>query len=192
MRLIFISVYIALLFFFICCTASADRCDIVAGAAKSNISLIPPPSQGPSEFTFGSLEFAIDMNDKFRITDQLKAKYWFYQGAHYYDNGYYELALSCANTAIERYNRDSNCWTLKGASLYMLGRYSEAIDSCDKAIDLKPTNARAWHTKGIALYSLGRYKEAVRSCNSALEIDPSDTKAWEYRRMACNSLGCQD
>lgn len=192
MRSKLISGYVAILFMLVCCISLADKCDIVAGDVSNETRLVSPPSGDVPSIPFSLIEFIIDVGDKLRVGDQLKAKYWYYKGANYYDNGYYELALSCANTAIDRYDRNSDCWTLKGASQYMLGRYSEAIDSCDKAIILKPTNARAWHTKGIALYSSGRYKEAVRCCNRALELDPSDTKAWEYRRMACGALGCID
>lgn len=205
MRLIYNSVCAATLFFFICCIALADRCDVVAGDVNSNIGGALPPSGGAS-FLAGLIpDIPTIIKQANKISSQGDAINWYNKGVDFYNKGDYDLALSCANTSISSYANSncelcdlfklydpSNCWTLKGASLYMLGSYSAAIDSCDKAINITPTNARAWHTKGIALYRLGRYKEAVRSCNRALEIDPSDTKAWDYRKMACNALGCTD
>jgi tetratricopeptide (TPR) repeat protein len=174
-------------------TASADQCDVVAGEVTvddMNHPMSPSGSTGTGIDPFGAFLVLIDVNDKLNITDQMWAIYWYYEASDYYDNGHYQLALACADTSIERYDRNSQSWTLKGASLYMLGRYNESIECCDEAIHQNPKDGRAWHTKGIALYRLGRYKEAVRSCNRAIEIDPYDFKASQYRQLACAALGC--
>ncbi len=42
----------------------------------------------------------IDVDDKYRILDQIRARYWYYEATDYYDNEHYELALACADISI--------------------------------------------------------------------------------------------
>lgn len=178
-------------------TASADKCDVVAGCYANESEIGPVAPCGSTggiilgvELLTSIVDLAKEVDETFDLYDKYESGRCYEQATYHYDNGHYELAFFWANKSIEIYHLNSDSWTLRGASLYMLGRYSESIDSCNQSIRLNPDDARAWHTRGIALYRLGQYKEAVCSCNNALVIDPIDSKASEYRRLACAALGC--
>ena len=114
---------------------------------------------------------------------------WGNLGAHYLNQGRYEEALPCLETANSLYADSPGQWHCIGRVYEELGRDDEAVAAFRRAVALAPGHARAWRRLGILLMKRRDFAGAGAAFDRLLALQPDLAEAWFSRAICAYHTG---
>ncbi len=103
--------------------------------------------------------------------------------------GYYPLALTWFDKALELYPNYPDALANRGMALHQLGRAVEALAAFDAAVAAGCRKPELFYNRGNILRGAGRPAEAVASYDTALRLEPANPEALRAAALALCDLG---
>ena len=127
----------------------------------------------------------------------------YHAGIALYNEGRFEEAIECFETAIEGASESSTTYRLGvfyaaeahagiGRSLLKAERYEEAREHLEKALEETPNFPDLQYCLGVSLFMAGHEEEALPFFRRALEINPDYIEARCFLAVALDSRGERD
>jgi Flp pilus assembly protein TadD, contains TPR repeats len=98
------------------------------------------------------------------------------RGALFFNEGYFEEAISEYNEAIKLESNNPEAYCNRGLMYYNLGKYEQAINDFDSSIRLEKENPLSYYNRGLCYRELKKYNLALEDLFISKQQDPSFTE----------------
>jgi len=123
-------------------------------------------------FWWGRRDYTQSLDHYSCAIDLQPESMWAYRGRSqaYQSLGFYQLALSDIDIAIEYVADNSSLHNNRGWILYSMRRFEAAIESLNTAIQLAPDNAIAYNNRGLTNMQMGNLSDAISDFQNSINF----------------------